>query len=109
MYTLTLMNLEITDKAKLEIQNLLKNESSKNFFRITIEGGGCSGFKYKFSIDNIINEDDQRFESIIIDNTSLSLINGSKVDFVDTLIEKSFKILNPKATSSCGCGTSFSI
>ena len=63
MYTLTLMNLEITDKAKLEIQNLLKNESSKNFFRITIEGGGCSGFKYKFSIDSIINEDDQRFES----------------------------------------------
>lgn len=109
MYTLTLMNLEITDKAKLEIQNLLKNESSKSFFRITIEGGGCSGFKYKFSIDNIINEDDQRFESIIIDNTSLSLINGSKVDFVDNLIEKSFKILNPKATSSCGCGTSFSI
>ena len=77
MYTLTLMNLEITDKAKLEIQNLLKNESSKSFFRITIEGGGCSGFKYKFSIDNIINEDDQRFESIIIDNASLSLIDGS--------------------------------
>lgn len=103
------MNLEITDKAKSEIQNLLKNESSKSFFRITIEGGGCSGFKYKFSVDDNINDDDQKFGDIIVDKTSLSLIDGSKVDFIDTLIEKSFKILNPKATSSCGCGTSFSI
>ena len=103
------MNLEITDKAKSEIQNLLKNESSKSFFRITIEGGGCSGFKYKFSVDDNINDDDQKFGDIVIDETSLSLIDGSKVDFIDTLIEKSFKILNPKATSSCGCGTSFSI
>ena len=103
------MNLEITDKAKSEIQNLLKNESSKSFFRITIEGGGCSGFKYKFSVDNNINDGDQKFGDIIIDETSLSIIDGSKVDFIDTLIEKSFKILNPKATSSCGCGTSFSI
>jgi len=103
------MNLEITDKAKSEIQNLLKNESSKSFFRITIEGGGCSGFKYKFSVDDNINDDDQKFGDIIIDETSLSIIDGSKVDFIDTLIEKSFKILNPKATSSCGCGTSFSI
>src|SRR6056300_1622252 len=103
------MNLEITDKAKSEIQNLLKNEGSKSFFRITIEGGGCSGFKYKFSVDDNINDDDQKFDDIIIDETSLSLIDGSKVDFIDTLIEKSFKILNPKATSSCGCGTSFSI
>ena len=103
------MNLEITDKAKSEIQNLLKNESSKSFFRITIEGGGCSGFKYKFSVDYNINNDDQKFGDIIIDETSLSIIDGSKVDFIDTLIEKSFKILNPKATSSCGCGTSFSI
>lgn len=103
------MNLEITDKAKSEIQNLLKNESSKSFFRITIEGGGCSGFKYKFSVDDNINDDDQKFGDIIIDETSLSLIDGSRVDFIDTLIEKSFKILNPKATSSCGCGTSFSI
>ena len=103
------MNLEITDKAKSEIQNLLKNESSKSFFRITIEGGGCSGFKYKFSVDDNINDDDQKFGDIIIDETSLSLIDGSIVDFIDTLIEKSFKILNPKATSSCGCGTSFSI
>ena len=103
------MNLEITDKAKSEIQNLLKNESSKSFFRIAIEGGGCSGFKYKFTVDDNINDDDQKFGDIIIDETSLSLIDGSKVDFIDTLIEKSFKILNPKATSSCGCGTSFSI
>jgi len=103
------MNLEITDKAKSEIQNLLKNESSKSFFRITIEGGGCSGFKYKFTVDDNINDDDQKFGDIIIDETSLSIIDGSKVDFIDTLIEKSFKILNPKATSSCGCGTSFSI
>ena len=103
------MNLEITDKAKSEIKNLLKNESSKSFFRITIEGGGCSGFKYKFTVDDNINDDDQKFGDIIIDETSLSIIDGSKVDFIDTLIEKSFKILNPKATSSCGCGTSFSI
>ena len=109
MYTLTLMNLEITDKAKLEIQNLLKNESSKSFFRITIEGGGCSGFQYEFTFDKKLEADDLKHENILIDKTSADLLKGSEVDFVSELIGDQFKITNPQSKSSCGCGVSFSI
>ena len=103
------MNIEITEKAQIEIENLLSKESKGSFFRISVEGGGCSGFKYKFTIDKMINSDDLKIKNLLVDQTSLSFIEGSKLEFIDNLIEKSFKIINPKATSSCGCGTSFSI
>jgi Iron-sulfur cluster assembly accessory protein len=74
-----------------------------------VQGGGCSGFKYNFSFDEKINQDDVVVRNAVIDNDSLKLINGSIVDYKDELIGSSFVIKNPKATASCGCGLSFSI
>ena len=103
------INIKIDDKAKQEIGNLLKNETDGSFFRISVEGGGCSGFKYNFTIDTKVLEDDLRLDNLVVDKTSLEYLNGSILEYNDTLIEKSFKIKNPKAKSSCGCGTSFSV
>ena len=104
--------IEITDNAQEHIATVLKKDSAK-YFRITVLGGGCAGFQYKFDFDNNKNKDDILFEtnkvSVIVDPTSLELIKGSKIDYVKELIGSSFKIINPQASSSCGCGTSFSI
>ena len=102
-------NIEISKKAKEEINNLLLDENKGSFFRISVEGGGCSGFKYSFTIDKTFNPDDKKFDNVIIDQISLEYIKGSILEYNDTLIEKSFKIINPNAKSSCGCGTSFSL
>ena len=105
-------NLEITEKAQDYISDVLASDNSK-YFRITVLGGGCSGFQYKFDFDNQRNNDDIIFNkrniTVLIDNTSFELIRGSKIDYVTELIGSSFKIINPQASSSCGCGTSFSI
>jgi iron-sulfur cluster insertion protein len=102
-------NFTITDKAKKKIENLLEKESINKFFRIEVKGGGCSGYKYHFSTDNKINEDDIIYENVLIDKSSFVFIEGSMLDFSEKLIENTFKIINPKATSSCGCGSSFSV
>ena len=102
-------NIEITKKASKEIKSLLSSEKSGSFFRVSVEGGGCSGFKYNFTIDSKVNDDDLRLEGVIIDPTSLEYLKGSVLEYNDSLIEKSFKITNPNAKSSCGCGTSFSV
>ena len=102
-------NFTITDKAKKKIENLLEKESINKFFRIEVKGGGCSGFKYHFSTDNKINEDDIIYENVLIDKSSFVFVEGSMLDFSEKLIENTFKIINPKATSSCGCGSSFSV
>ena len=94
------------------IATVLKKDSAK-YFRITVLGGGCAGFRYKFDFENLKNEDDILIHNekidVIIDETSMELIQNSKIDYVHELIGSSFKITNPQATSSCGCGTSFSI
>ena len=104
--------LKITEKAQKHIASIVSSNNSK-FFRISILGGGCAGFQYKFDFDNQKNEDDIIIDtnrvSVIIDTTSFEFINGSKIDYVNELIGSSFKILNPQASSSCGCGTSFSM
>jgi len=104
--------IEITANAQNHIANIVKEDAAK-YFRITVLGGGCAGFQYKFDMDNNKNDDDILINtgriSLIIDNTSLNLIKGSKIDYVNELIGSSFKITNPQASSSCGCGTSFSI
>ena len=104
--------IEITEDAQNYIANLIENEKS-NFFRITVLGGGCAGFQYKFDFDKIKNKDDIIIKTskfnLLIDSTSIELIKGSKIDYVTELIGSSFKISNPHASSSCGCGTSFSI
>jgi iron-sulfur cluster insertion protein len=102
-------NFTITDKAKKKIENLLEKESINKFFRIEVKGGGCSGYKYHFSTDNKINEDDIIYENVLIDKSSFVFVEGSMLDFSEKLIENTFKITNPKATSSCGCGSSFSV
>ena len=104
--------IEITEDAQNYIDDLIKKDKS-DYFRITVLGGGCAGFQYKFDFDNKKNNDDILIKtnkiSVLIDKTSLELINGSKIDYVDELIGSSFKVINPKASSSCGCGTSFSL
>ena len=104
--------IEVTKNAQEYIKKILSSEKS-NFFRITVLGGGCAGFQYKFDFVNQTNKDDIIFKknkiTLIIDDSSLELIKGSKIDYVNELIGSSFKITNPQATSSCGCGTSFSI
>jgi len=102
-------NFTITDKAKKKIGNLLEKENINKFFRIEVKGGGCSGYKYNFITDMKVNEDDLVFENVLIDKSSFALIEGSILDFSEKLIENTFKIINPKATSSCGCGSSFAI
>jgi iron-sulfur cluster insertion protein len=81
--------------------------------RITVSGGGCSGFQYGFSLDDQKNDDDRLFErdgvTVVIDEVSLDLLKGSEVDFVEDLIGSYFAIKNPNATSTCGCGSSFSV
>ena len=101
--------IEITDSAKKEIQRIISEKGSKMYFRISVKGGGCSGFKYNFSFDDKINTNDNVFSGAVIDNSSLEIINGSIVDFKKEMIGESFTIDNPKASSSCGCGLSFSI
>tara|TARA_Y100001970_G_scaffold15236_1_gene17178 strand:+ start:752 stop:1078 length:327 start_codon:yes stop_codon:yes gene_type:complete len=105
-------NIEITENAENHISKVLSQDNAK-YFRITVLGGGCAGFQYKFEFENNKNKDDLIFKKnkieVIIDTTSLEFIKGSKIDYVNELIGSSFKILNPQASSSCGCGTSFSI
>tara|TARA_B100000963_G_scaffold252743_1_gene221474 strand:- start:247 stop:561 length:315 start_codon:yes stop_codon:yes gene_type:complete len=100
--------LEFTDKARNQIKKIT-NKEDKKYFRITVQGGGCSGFKYNFSFDDELSVDDIIFNQVIIDKTSLGIIEGSIVDFKKELIGESFVINNPKATVSCGCGLSFSV
>ena len=100
--------LEFTDSAKNQIEKITKSEDKK-YFRISVEGGGCSGFKYNFSFDDKIEKDDILFNNAVIDKQSLDIIAGSTVDFKKEMIGESFSIDNPKASASCGCGLSFSV
>ena len=100
--------LEFTDSAKKQIEKITKSEEKK-YFRISVKGGGCSGFKYNFSIDDRIEKDDILFNKAIVDKQSIDIIAGSTVDFKKEMIGESFSINNPKASASCGCGLSFSV
>ena len=100
--------INFSTKAVEKINELISKKPSGTFFRISVKGGGCSGFKYDFSFDSKIDNDDLRQENIVIDKSSLELLKGSLVDFSQELIGESFKISNPKTKSSCGCGISFS-
>jgi len=101
-------DIDFTEKAVEKINQLVSKKIPGTFFRIAVKGGGCSGFKYDFTFDKNTDENDVKFENVVIDKTSLDLLKGSKVDFANELIGSSFKISNPKTKSSCGCGISFS-
>ena len=98
--------LNFSKKAVEKINQLVAKKPNGTFFRIAVKGGGCSGFKYDFTFDSKIDENDLRHQNIVVDKSSLDMLKGSEVDFSEELIGNSFKITNPK--SSCGCGISFS-
>ena len=100
--------LEFTNSAKNQIEKITKSEEKK-YVRSSVQGGGCSGFKYNFSFDDKIEKDDILFNKAVIDKQSLDIIAGSTVDFKKEMIGESFSINNPKASASCGCGLSFSV
>ena len=100
--------INFSKQAVERINQLVAKKSPGTFFRIAVKGGGCSGFKYDFSFDDKIDQNDFKHKNIVIDKSSLEMLKGSQVDFTEELIGSSFKISNPKTKSSCGCGVSFS-
>jgi len=100
--------INFSKEAVEKIKQLVAKKPLGTFFRIAVKGGGCSGFKYDFSFDSKIDNDDFKHENVVIDKSSLNMLKGSQIDFTNELIGSSFKISNPKTKSSCGCGVSFS-
>lgn len=105
--------VELSDAAARRIAAIVARDPGKNALRVAVEGGGCSGFSYRFDLVSERNEDDVVIEkdgaTVLIDDISLVYMGGSVIDFVDDLMGQSFQIRNPNAVASCGCGTSFSI
>jgi iron-sulfur cluster assembly accessory protein len=103
----------VTERAALRIGEILRQEPTGTMLRVSVAGGGCSGFQYKFDTEHARAEDDVVIEragaTVLIDPVSLNYMAGSEIDFVDDLIGSSFKVNNPNATASCGCGTSFAL
>ena len=92
--------IEFTDSAKKEIERIVLEKGEKTYFRISVQGGGCSGFKYNFSFDDKVKPNDEIFNKTIVDRNSLKIIDGSIVDFKKELIGNSFVVNNPKGTPS---------
>lgn len=112
--TLERQDIELTESAARRIAHLTGEEGHPGLMlRIAVSGGGCSGFQYGFSFDDSVQADDRTFEragaKVVIDEVSLELLRGSEIDFVEDLMGAYFQVKNPNATSSCGCGSSFSI
>lgn len=106
--------IEITDRAKERINDILYDQGKSNiFFRTFVQGGGCAGFNYGFSLDDQKHDDDFEFETgpfkVLIDSISLQYLEGSTLDYKEELLSNSFVIMNPNAKTHCGCGSSFSI
>lgn len=103
----------VTDSAIRKIATILSKEPAPSVLRVSVEGGGCSGFQYKFDIQREAEAEDTVIErdgaTVVIDPVSLQYLAGSSIDFADELIGAAFKIENPNATASCGCGTSFAL
>ena len=101
--------IEFTEEANKQISRIVTDQGPNTYFRISVQGGGCSGFKYNFNFDDKIESEDIVFNKTIIDKNSLEIIKGSVIDYKKELIGNSFVIKNPQASSSCGCGLSFSV
>ena len=106
-------NITLSERAARRITDILGQEPGRTALRVSVNGGGCSGFQYDFDLDSAAKPDDVVIErngaKVFIDSVSLLYMAGSEIDFVDDLIGASFQIRNPNATASCGCGTSFTI
>ena len=105
-------DISLSESAAHQINQIMKAENAA-FLRVSVEGGGCSGFSYKYDLTDTAEADDLRIEregaTVLIDPMSVEFLTGSVIDYVDELIGASFQIKNPNATAACGCGTSFSI
>ena len=103
----------VTPRAARRIAEILSAEDGQAMLRVAVTGGGCSGFQYNFELDRVRADDDIVIErdgaTVLVDPMSLDFLKGAELDFVDDLIGAAFRINNPNATSSCGCGTSFSV
>ena len=103
----------LSASAAAQINAIMKKMGKQDFLRVAVEGGGCSGFSYKFDFADSANDDDLLIERdgarVLIDEMSLEFLSGSEIDYANELIGSAFKINNPNATANCGCGTSFSI
>ena len=103
----------LSDRAARRIAEILKAEPQPTALRLAVTGGGCSGYSYNFALDETRMDDDLLLEQggakILIDPVSLDFLAGAEIDFSDDLMGQAFKVNNPNATSSCGCGTSFSV
>jgi len=106
-------SVTVSERAARRIAEILSREPAGTMLRLSVEGGGCSGFQYKFDMDREQTRDDlliRRDQAVIlIDQLSLGYLAGSEIDFVDDLIGASFRVNNPNAKASCGCGTSFAL
>jgi len=114
IYSINIGMITITDTAKEKIQELLIEENNPNLsLRTFVQGGGCSGMQYGFTFDEDQNEDDFEFEigkfKVLVDSVSMQYLEGATIDYKDDLMGSSFSIKNPNATTSCGCGSSFSV
>ena len=106
--------ITITESAQIKISDILAEENNPNMkLRMFVQGGGCSGFSYGFTIDEVKNEDDFEFNvgstSVLVDSMSAQYVQGAEIDYVEELMGSEFKIKNPNATTTCGCGSSFSV
>ena len=106
-------DITVSERAARRIGEILKGEPSGTMLRVSVEGGGCSGFQYKFDMEHAKANDDLVISRdgavVLIDPVSVNYMAGSEIDFVDDLIGTSFKVNNPQAKASCGCGTSFAL
>ncbi|MBN9590465.1 MAG: heme biosynthesis protein HemY [Alphaproteobacteria bacterium 64-11] len=110
---MTAMPITISDRAARRIAQILKAEAQPVMLRLAVTGGGCSGFQYNFALDDAPTDEDLVLEKdgakVLIDPVSQDFLAGAEIDFTDDLIGQAFKVNNPNATASCGCGTSFSV
>jgi iron-sulfur cluster insertion protein len=110
---MTHANIALSESAAKQINQITASQATAKFLRISVEGGGCSGFSYKFDLTADAADDDLKIEkdgaTVLIDPMSAEFMSDSVIDYVDQLIGASFQIKNPNATAACGCGTSFSI
>jgi iron-sulfur cluster assembly accessory protein len=106
-------SITVSDRAARRIGEILKTEPAGTMLRVSVEGGGCSGFQYKFGMEQVRADDGlviaRDGAMVLVDPVSVQYMVGSEIDFVEDLIGAAFKVKNPNATASCGCGTSFAL
>ncbi len=107
------MSMILTDSAAARVAMIASRQGKPAILRLAVDGGGCSGFQYRFGLADTVEADDHVTEAgevrLVVDSISLDLIDGSAVDYVESLGGAAFRVTNPNAASGCGCGASFSV